>query len=96
MYVSFLCAHTHVKIKKTIRGMTMKRFKIGLAMLAAVLVLGACGSKKEAATEKDEKKDIKIACNQVSENSLIIQGSACIQVNMTRLMSCLMVRKSPL
>ena len=59
MYVSFLCAHTHVKIKKTIRGMTMKRFKIGLAMLAAVLVLGACGSKKEAATEKDEKKDIK-------------------------------------
>ena len=48
----------------------MKRFKIGLAMLAAVLVLGACGSKKEAATEKEEKKDIKIACNQVSENSL--------------------------
>ena len=48
----------------------MKKAKVILAMLAAIFVLGACGSKKEAATEKEEKKDIKIACNQVSENSL--------------------------
>lgn len=48
----------------------MKKFKAILAILAAVLVLGACGSKKADSTEKEEKKEIKIACNQVSENSL--------------------------
>ncbi len=50
--------------------MDMKKFKAILAILAAVLVLGACGSKKADSTEKEEKKEIKIACNQVSENSL--------------------------
>lgn len=50
--------------------MTMKKVTMIVAMLAAVFVLGACGTKKEAATEKEEKKEIKIACNQVSENSL--------------------------
>ena len=48
----------------------MKKIKLAFALLAVVLVLGACGSKKEASTDKEEKKDIKIACNQVSENSL--------------------------
>lgn len=72
MYVSFLCAQTHEWgfNTKNDKENHNEKGKSNFSYVSSNFCIGCLRIKKGSRDGKEEKKDIKIACNQVSENSL--------------------------